>query len=159
MKTKMDVLQALDMQIDMLEKKLQSLLDEGAGAQELARHYVAVRDVYDRLGTINNRLSDFKNRLAYEVIPTAFEKDGISTMTLKEGFRVTVQGLVRASTRNMERGIKWLDENGLGEIAKRTINAQTLAALAKDLMGQGRELPDEVFNVHFGSNTSITKVK
>lgn len=159
MAKKTDLIGQLQGQIVSMVEATDRLVKEGATAEELARHYVTVRELYDHLGAVNDALSELKNKIAYDHIPNAFEAQGLSTITLKEGYRVTVQGLVRASTRDMEKGIKWLDEHNMASLAKRTINAQTLAALAKDMMTRAEELPGDIFNVHFGHNTSITKVK
>jgi hypothetical protein len=126
--------------------------------------------------------------MAYQDVPEAFEREGTKTLTLQSGYRVTISALVRASTKDMEQGIAWckLCECGHEErdhindnnrcsagcedkckgfnapnagLVKETINAQTLAAFARAEMEEGRELPDTVFTVNIGQNTSVTKVR
>jgi hypothetical protein len=172
-------------------------------AAELATTFVDVRSFYEFMGEINTLISNIKNRMAMEDIPKSFENEGLTTITLKGGYRVTISSLVRASTRNMEEGIHWMKKCECGHdpanhefgktlgqclvvmrqpvaagskkmrdiscsceeynapnaaIVKETINASTLAAFAKAELEEGRELPEELFNVFIGQNTSVTRV-
>lgn len=132
---------------------------KGWSGPEMARLFVEIRTFYDLLGAVESELSKLKETLAYEDIPAAFEREGVTTYTIKEGYRVTVSPLVRASCKDMPECIKWM--KGRPEfdgIVKETINASTLAALAKGELSEGRELPDELFNVFVGMNTSMTKI-
>jgi|SRR3990167_433036 len=126
---------------------------------ELARLLVLIKEYLSKMQQLTIMVGALRDELAYTLIPDAFEREGITTYTLKEGYRVTISSLVRASTRDMEKGIKWMKESGYIEIVKETINASTLSALVKDLLEEGKELPDDIFNVHIGFNTSVTKVK
>jgi len=131
---------------------------ETRSPEALARLFIRVRKLYDDLDEVNKKIHALKDKMAMEILPAALEEAGITTITLKEGFRVSVSAMVRASTRDMAQGIAWMKENGHGAIVKETINAQTLAAMAKSLAQENKELPDEIFNVWIGQNTSITKV-
>lgn len=135
------------------------LVSKQGPATELARHYIDVRNFYDALHDVSKELTKLKDQMSYQDIPAAFEREGTTTLTLRDGYRVTISALVRASTKDMETGIAWMDAQGHGALAKRTINAQTLAAFARAEMEEGRELPEDVFTVHVGQNTSVTKVK
>jgi hypothetical protein len=128
-------------------------------ATELARYYIQIRNFYDDLYEISKELTKLKDLMAYVDVPAAFEREGVKTLTLEKGYRVTISALVRASTKDMETGIEWMDKHGHGALAKRTINAQTLAAFVRSEMEEGREVPDDIFTVHIGQNTSVTKVK
>lgn len=166
-------------------------------AAELAATFVEVRAFYDLMDEMNVYITKIKNRMAQEDIPKAFESEGLTTLTLKGGYRVTISSQVRASTKDMETGINWmrrcecghpLDMHEMSEqhadgvctqviktkpaeycpctkynapnaaIVKETINASTLAAFAKSEMEEGRELPDDIFNVYIMPNTSVTRV-
>jgi hypothetical protein len=166
-------------------------------AAELARYYIEVKDFYESLHDISKELTKLKDQMAYQDVPQAFEREGTSTLTIKEGYRVTVSALVRASTKDMAIGIEWCktckcghndaEHDGPGGcnimlskgtttknaefcdcpkytapnagLVKETINAQTLAAFVRAEMEEGREVPDDIFTVSVGQNTSVTKVK
>jgi hypothetical protein len=172
-------------------------------AAELASHYVEVRAFYDLMGEINDYISKLKTRMSQEDLPKKFEEEGLTTLTLKGGYRVTISSLVRASTKDMDLGIGWMKKCECGHppnvhdqgsplggcsvmikmpsvagirrmrdtecpceqynapnvaLVKETINASTLAAFAKAELEEGRELPDDIFNVYIMPNTSVTKV-
>jgi hypothetical protein len=56
-------------------------------------------------------------------------------------------------------GFQWLRETGNESLIQETVNAQTLAAFAKDLnVTKGIELPQDIFNTSQMTVTSITKV-
>ena len=150
--------------VNQLIRQLADTADEARkenwSGPEIARHFVEVRALYDLLGAANSELSRLKEKMAYEDVPAAFEREGVTTYTLKEGYRVTITPLVRASCKDMEVAIKWMkDHKQFKGVVKETISSSTLAALAKEEMAEGRELPDEIFNVHIGQNTSVTKIK
>ena len=153
-----DVLHDLEQYARRLIKRATKLHEDSARGSEMARVYIDMRALMDAMSDIWSDLTEVRDKLAQEWIPEAFHAEDVKTITLKEGYRVTIQGLVRASTRNMERGIQWMKEHGYEDVPKLTINASTLAAIARTLAEKNQELPDEIFNVYFGSNTSVTKL-
>jgi hypothetical protein len=156
---KKNPLEPLEAAIDVLGVRIRKLVHDEVGPEAMARLYVEVRGLYDAMEEMNKKISDLKRQMAEEIIPKAFDDSGITTITLKEGLRVTISALVRASTRDMEAGIAWMKKHGYKDIVRETINASTLSALARDLATQGKELPEQLFNVYVGTNTSVTKVK
>lgn len=175
-----------------LKRYIQELAEVNAvakqgSATELARHYIDVRNFYEALHEVSKELTKLKDQMSYQDVPAAFEREGTSTLTLRDGYRVTISALVRASTKDMETGIAWcklcecghalqyhkdgtfctvghncdcVDYNAPNAgLVKETINAQTLAAFVRAEMEEGRELPDDIFTVSVGQNTSVTKVK
>jgi hypothetical protein len=57
-----------------------------------------------------------------------------------------------------EIGIEWLRSNNAEDLIQETVNSQSLSRFAKDLIEEGRELPEDIFNVAIIPNTSRTKV-
>ena len=131
----------------------------GATAAETARAYVAIKNTHEAVEQFYKRLGELKNNMQHVQVPEAFEREGIKTFTANDGFRVTITQTVRASIKDKEAGFEWLRENELGDLIQPTVNSQTLAATARSLLEEGKELPDELFNVHLVANTSVTKVK
>lgn len=124
------------------------------------RQFIALRDMLDHVSGLQSEIQTAREHWAYVGIPALFERAGVTSYTLKEGYRVTTQTLVRASTRDMEAGIRWCKENEHEFLVKETINASTLAGYARSLAEEGKpDLPTDVFNVNFGMNTSVTKVR
>ncbi len=54
-------------------------------------------------------------------------------------------------------GYKWLVDNGYESLIKPVVNASSLSATAKELIENGRELPEEFFKVHSQPDISVTK--
>lgn len=124
------------------------------------RQFILLRDMLDRVAGLQSEIQTVREHWAYVGIPALFERAGVTSYTLKEGFRVTTQTLVRASTRDMEAGIRWCKDNEHEFLVKETINASTLAGYARSRAEEGKpDLPPDVFNVNFGMNTSVTRVR
>lgn len=149
------VIGMLGAEVEVLERNLKL----AETTVDYARLFIEVREYLDAIDAQWKRLTALKEKLAYEKIPACLEEEGVKSITLDEGYRIHVSPLVRASCRSMEKAIEWMRENGNDALVKETINASTLAAFAKDLMQrEGRELPEDIFNVWIGNNTSLTKL-
>lgn len=141
--------------------RLASIVDESAPdtAANLSAVYVAVKDIDEALEAVSKRLGEISRLLKHTLVPGAFEREGVTTITSANGYRVTISQVVRASMRDKEAGYEWLRGHGLGDVIVETVNASTLAAVARSLIEEGRELDDEIFNVAIVPNTSVTKTK
>lgn len=131
----------------------------GQPAAKLAEFYAETRQYLDEVEALFKRFNLLKEEIKNTGLPEAFQREGLSTITTDSGWRVTISEVVRASMKDKEKGREWLEANGHGALIQPVVNASTLAALARELMGEGLELPDDVFNVLVQSNASLTKVK
>ncbi|KKK49938.1 hypothetical protein LCGC14_3130040 [marine sediment metagenome] len=131
-------------------------------AAQAAEVYIQTRVLNDAVGAAFKPLNAATQLLNGTIIPAAFEREGIKTLTSdRMGYRITVQDAIRAGVRKdmREKASAWLVDNDLADIITSTINASTLSALAKSLLEEGRELPEDYFNVALMKTTSMTKVK
>lgn len=130
-------------------------------ASELAYILVYLKDAQERWGETAKLMSDVLNKLKTELVPQAFEKEGISTFNMDEGFRVTISSKFAASIRpdQKEAAYAWLKANNLGDLIVETVNAGTLTAAGKQRIEEGFDLPEEFFNSVHLANTSVTKLK
>jgi len=129
---------------------------------ELARYFVRVRETKDQLEKILKPFDAFYETLAKVKIPETFDRHGVPSVTLDEGYRVTVSHALRASIRggvDKEAAYEWLRDNGLGDIVTQTVNASTLSAVAKTMGEDNKELPEGLFNVAIMPNTSFNRIK
>lgn len=151
---------ALD-QLEAVNQKFQTFATEvdEADVAATARTYIQVKQFYDQLQELVTKIGGIKTKFAQELVPNAFDKSGLSTLNLEEGMRVTITSFVRASMKDKDRGYGWLRDNGAGDLIQNTVNASTLSAFAKSVMEEGRELPEELFTVFIGANTSVTATK
>lgn len=151
-------LESLELHIQQLTG--QDLID--LSPIELARFFVQVRTLKEKIEAVVKPFDAFYEELAKTTIPATFDRHGVPSVTLDEGYRVTVSHALRASIRggvDKESAYQWLADNGLGDIVTRTVNASTLSAVAKTMAEENRELDGDLFNVAYLSNTSFNRVK
>ena len=152
--------------VEAMNKEILSLvsiegLDE-LNPIELARSFVAVRTLKDKLEVTLKPFDAFYEELAKVKIPMVFDRHKVPNVTLEEGYRVQVSHNLRASIKggtDKEVAYQWLRDNGLGDIVTETVNASTLSAVAKTMAEENRELDAEIFNVAILPNTSFVRVK
>lgn len=111
----------------------------------------------DELRAIKSKCGEILKQLKEIDIPGKFEELGISTITVN-GYRYTKSETIRASMKDKGGAKDWLRNNDLEDIITETVSASTLSATARTLLEEGRELPEDVFNVYVLNNTSVTKV-
>jgi hypothetical protein len=126
---------------------------------EVAAAYVAIKTLNDTYNETGKIISKVVDEIKHVILPECFEREGLSSFTTKSGYRVTVSSTVRATIADKVGGYEWLRENGLGDIITETVNASTMGAVAKGMLEEGKELPDQFFKTYIQSSTSITKTK
>jgi hypothetical protein len=125
----------------------------------LARAFVALYKINKGLEALQKLVGSLEAAYKTEVLPDTFELDQITSIPLKEGYRVTLSAKLRASVRGGKQpgAIKWLTSEGHGDIVKPSINANTLSSLATTLLREDlKELPDDLFNVAIQPAVSVT---
>lgn len=53
----------------------------------------------------------------------------------------------------------WLRANGYEALIKETVNSSSLSGAAKEMLENGKELPEDIFRTHFKDSISITRKK
>lgn len=92
-------------------------------------------------------------------------EDTKTTTSSATGNRVTRTARLMASIRSDKTGeiqtaaYQWLRDNDLAPLIKETVSASSLSAAAKELVENGQDLPDELFNVYTKAGVSITRGK
>ncbi len=142
-----------------IEASLGVLISAGQPASKLAHVIVMLRQASDQWNEVGKVIDAALDKLKTELVPAAFEAEGITNFSLDTGYRVTVSTRFVASIKkgHKEDAYEWLRDNALGDLITETVNAQTLAAAGKAMLEDGKELPEEHFNSAFLPNTSITK--
>ena len=129
----------------------------------MIRHFADLRQANAEIKTAREALKDMEDSLSTASIPDLLrrlkEETGLKTPINLEGIgRITVSYRFSCSMIDKQRGIEWLDANGHGELAQRTVNAQTLGSFARKLIeDEGKELPPDIFKTGTAPYTSITK--
>ena len=123
----------------------------------IVKHFHALRTEYDALKDKVDKLEAEVKDLSYNIIPTMFDAQNVKTIKIDGVGRVTVNQRWVASMPDKELGMGWLRGSGNEGLIIETVNAQTLAAFAKDKALKGDPLPDSLFTVGVSPYTSITK--
>lgn len=112
--------------------------------KELGAQYVAVRDRKRELAIQEENLNNELAQLESEMIPLLEELDaqniniaGVGTIYLQSS---SYPSIVSGKTDEV---ITWLDSNGLGHLAKRTVHHKTLGAEYKRWENEDLPLPSE----------------
>ncbi len=125
----------------------------------VAEYYKRLRHLHDRVKDIDKNIRGILEPLQTKVIPELFEKNKIKSQTTEDGYRIGVSQRVYASIKADMKpmAFEWLRSNDYGNVIYETVNAQTLGSIAKDIMSQNKEMPEEVFNVALIPTVSMTK--
>lgn len=126
---------------------------------DAAENYVILKNLDERLDEVAKALGKTVEHIKTKTMPTLFERDKLTSCNTRLGYRVTTSMLTRATMVDKEGGKQWLKDNGLGDIVTETVNSSTLAATAKSLLEDGKELDPLLFNVVLMPTTSVTKIK
>jgi len=107
------------------------------------------------LATVNKEL----DAIRFNALPDAMDEEGIARVAIKGVGTVSLYPDVRASIRASARGEAWdwLRENGFEDLITNTVNASTLKAWAKEQLGEGVEIPDDLFSIAPYTYAKITK--
>lgn len=127
----------------------------------LIKHFAELRDVNEVIKKARKALDDLEDHLSHVDIPDTFKRVGIKTVNIDDIGRVTVSYKWGCSINDGKKpeSFNWLRESGHGGIIIETVNAQTLAAFAKnETEANGKELPPDLFTTTLRPYTSITKV-
>ena len=156
-----DVLLHLGAAREALDTMQKELAEFDGNSIETARTFVALRQVKDEAEDIYKSINKSYEIWKGERLPNVFDAEGVPTVNLDEGFRVTVSHKVYASIKKDCKGAayQWLRDNNLGDIITDTVNSSTLSAVAKAEMEANRELNPDYFNIHVTPSTSVTKTK
>lgn len=126
---------------------------------EIIKHYDKLRQVTALIKESREALAQIEERLSREQVPDVMRAHNMKTVTIEGVGRVSLGTRWSASMPDKQAGFDWLRANGHGGVIQETVNAQTLAALAKELNSEGIDLPAPTFTTGIMTYTSITKVK
>lgn len=144
-----------------MEKMLGSTLPDFVATQPLGTAVDGLSGLDKAVTTLEKSLSAVKARLSFakEVsMPSRMDAEAVKTFNT-ENFRVTRTARVFASinAEHLDDAYDWLRGHEYGSLIKETVNSSSLSAVAKEMMQEGEELPEEFFKVHMKDGISITK--
>jgi hypothetical protein len=136
--------------IQALIKIIRITMDEaeskGNRAPDLIALYRRVYNADEVLSEVMKTLGALKDIFKYKLLPEAYEREGISTLTTSERDRVNVVAGIRASILAEDRSevYRWLRDNGHGSIIQETVNSGTLVSFVKAELEQNRGVHEKI---------------
>ena len=139
---------------------------DNVDVNELSEAIEQFKTVSAQVLATEQKLKEFKAQEKYIsefVIPEIMEKQNLKTVKLKDGSELSVGDRFFASFKadKKNEGIKWLRDNGLGDIVDNniTVTFGQGSAVMKEWKANGKEVPADLFNTLEGKRTSVTNKK
>jgi len=129
---------------------------------EIMTKYMKLLEFIEDIKQIKSELEALKGSLSYTLIPEYMDERKMKTVTIDElGVRVSTTSSISAKVASgmKDEAFAYLEKIGHGDEITRTINASTLSRIAREMMEENKELPEEIFNTDAKRNISVTKVK
>lgn len=154
--------------LGLIEKAVASTLPEFVALHPMGQAIDDFAALEDQVEALDKATSALKARMAYarEVsFPARMDAEESKTFTAESGNRMTRTARVFASILTdatgaiQARAFEWLRANDLAPLIKETVNSSSLSGAAKEMLENGRELPEDLFKVHTKDGVSITRKK
>lgn len=131
------------------------------GATPLVKLFSQARNASDTLEAGLKPIKGVTDQLKVSLIPEAFEREEIRTQTTVSGDRIGLSTRVVASVRAgaKEEAYKWLRDTGNESLIVETVNSSTLGSFARTMAEEGKDLPEEMFNVMIRQEATLTRGK
>lgn len=128
-------------------------------AIELVRVMDRLHKLQDELKELTAPVNKLYDALRFSALPRAMETEGLESFVVAGVGRVSLTADLRVSipAEQKEAAYTWLHEQGSGDIITETINASTLAALARKRLRDGKPLPAELFKCSPFTRATISK--
>ena len=126
---------------------------------EVVRRFRAARDYYEKCRLAAEKAKAEYDAMRFRLVVDAFEKEGVSNMSVSHIGTVYLTDDVRASIPavNKMAAWQWLRDNGYEHLIVETINAGTLKSWAKERLVENDELPEDLFNIQPYTYAKIKK--
>lgn len=126
---------------------------------ELMREFKAAKDLKEACDVLAKEAGRLYDYIRLAAVPERFEEDGIQNMKVEGVGRVQLAGDLYAGIikGKEEAAFEFLDDNGRGDVVKKTVNSSSLKAILKKMLEKGEEFPAEVFKAEPFTRASIVK--
>ena len=156
-----EALELLTTVMDAVEKAHEATDYDTMEIADIAKRYWRMKNMHDALKKQVTRLYHIVNSLDKGIFPAQLEKRDLDMVRVPELERsFSIRTNTSASMIDRDAGMKWLRENGHGDLIQDTVNAGTLASFARNLqIEHGIDLPDEIFKVTTFNSMGSAKYK
>jgi hypothetical protein len=119
-----------------------------------------MREQKDQISLFKSNIKELEESLeeAENEVLKMMEALNLQNMRVADVGTVYLATSVYPKVHDMSRFIEWLDNQGEGSIAKRTVNAATLKSWYRDRVASGEDLPnEEVIDHHLRKEVRFKK--
>jgi hypothetical protein len=163
-----------DLIADMAEEAEKDQRDESTAAPEALAELVTLgeelEDTKNLLDSMKKETKEVQARydeLRGQLIPDAMHRaqlvstDGKGKFSLSSGAAIHLRPdmFVGVDKANEPKLLCWLDDNGHGDLARRSVNRQTLRAFVKEQMDGGKEIPRSILNIHDFTTAVLSRTR
>jgi len=126
---------------------------------EVIREMHALRGAKDAADLIAKELGRRFDYLRLALVPERFDAEGLKNIKIEGIGRVGLRGDIYASIKPgmQDEAFQWLDDNGRGDLVKKTVNSSSLKATLKKYMEEGEDIPENLFKAEPYTMATITK--
>tara|TARA_R100000657_G_C4660916_1_gene104700 strand:- start:710 stop:1258 length:549 start_codon:yes stop_codon:yes gene_type:complete len=169
-------------------------VSEKSDIKQLSHYCLMLQNYEDQIKSLERDIKTIKeqaDKISSEVIPGLLSEQGLSSLKLADGSKITIQKKVRCSVRKdfEQQAHQWLRENELGDIIKNVVSVQfgkgednkavemyslasqqgyepeqkesvhssTLAAILRERVEAGLDMPSEFFTKLVEDETKISR--
>lgn len=123
----------------ILERNLVEELNNEWSLSELAKMQAAAKEALDSLKEAQTEAQKVFDHLRYRLVPNALEEAGMERASVRGVGTVYIADDIRTQIKDMESTADVLRKHGLGDLVREAVNSQTLKALIKEFMQEGKE--------------------
>jgi|TARA_R100001510_G_C7642098_1_gene199679 hypothetical protein len=146
----------------------QQEVSEKSDIKQLSHYCLMLQNYEDQIKSLEKDIKTIKeqaNKISSEVIPGLLSEQGLSSLKLADGSKISIQKKVRCSVRKDfdQQAYKWLRENELGDIIKNVVSVQfgkgedNKAIEMYSLASQQGYEPEQKESVHSGTLAAILR--
>lgn len=120
--------------------------------------FADLRDRQEQVKRISAKLAKLSDHMSFELLPDMFTRTNTVSPYNHVRGKFTLATRTNASVLDGQKpaAYAWLRQNDLGDLIIETIPWQTLGATAADMIKDGKELPDNLFEVSARVYTRFT---
>lgn len=126
---------------------------------ELLREFKQAKDLKEAADVLAKEAGALYDYLRLAAVPERFDQEGIANVKVDGVGRVQLAGDLYAGIikGQEEQAFTFLDDNGRGDVVKKTVNSSSLKAILKGMITKGEEIPAELFKAEPFTRASIVK--
>ena len=127
--------------------------------EEACRLYYLTDEAYEALNDERKKFSAQLDFMSRQVIPDIMAERKVSSISLADlSRRFTKSVRVTATMLDPDAAIKWLNDNGKGDMVKATVNASSFGVFIREYVEENQVDPPDFVKMNTVATISVTKI-